>query len=342
MRTILVTGGAGFIGSTFVRRVFRDRPDARLLVLDALTYAGNLSNFDVEMRDHPRFEFHYGDVNNLTLVDRLVAQSDQVVHFAAESHVGRSIADDRVFFQTDVMGTQAVANAVVSHARRVERFVHISTSEVYGSAVREPMDEDHPLLPSSPYAAAKAGADRLVDSYLRTYDLPAVILRPFNNYGPRQHLEKVVPRFVTSALLGEPLTLHGGGTAARDWLHVEDCVEGVLATLEAPLPAVRGRTLNLGTGVATSVATIADLVLEAAGKPGLERKAVGERPGQVLLHVADARRAREALGWAPKTTLRDGIARTYRWYAENRAWWEPLRWMRHVRVRTPEGRVELH
>src|SRR5436190_15861379 len=125
MRTILVTGGAGFIGSTFVRRVFRDRPDARLLVLDALTYAGNLSNFDVEMRDHPRFEFHYGDVNNLTLVDRLVSQSDQVVHFAAESHVGRSIADDRVFFTTDVMGTQAVANAVVANAARVERFVHI-------------------------------------------------------------------------------------------------------------------------------------------------------------------------------------------------------------------------
>jgi dTDP-glucose 4,6-dehydratase len=342
MRTMLVTGGAGFIGSAFVSRVFRERPDVRILVLDALTYAGNLSNFDVEMRDHPRFEFWYGDVNNLTLVDRLVAQADQVVHFAAESHVGRSIADDRVFFLTDVMGTQAVANAVVAHMGTVERFVHISTSEVYGSAVREPMDEEHPLLPSSPYAAAKAGADRLVDSYVRTYDLPAVILRPFNNYGPRQHLEKCVPRFVTSVLLGEPLTLHGGGAAARDWVYVEDCVEGVLAALDAPLGNVRGRVLNLGTGVATSVAEIARLVLEVAGKPAARTEVVADRPGQVQLHRADARAAEAALGWRARTPLRDGIARTYRWFAEHRDWWEPLRWMRHVRVRTPAGKVELH
>src|SRR5438552_3696571 len=307
---MLVTGGAGFIGSAFVHRVFRDRPDVRILVLDALTYAGNLSNFDVAMRDHPRFEFWYGDVNNLTLVDRLVAQSDQVVHFAAESHVGRSIADDRVFFQTDVMGTQAVANAVLSHAGSVERLVHISTSEVYGSAVREPMDEDHPLLPSSPYAAAKAGADRLVDSYVRTYDLPAVILRPFNNSGPRQHLEKVVPRFLTSALLDEPLTLHGGGSAARDWLYVDDCVDGILAALDAPLPRVRGQVLNLGTGIATSVAEIAQHVLAIAKKPGLERVPVAERPGQVLLHVASAEAAAKALGRRAKTPLRDGLERT--------------------------------
>ena len=342
MKTILVTGGAGFIGSNFVARVFRDRPDVRILVLDALTYAGNLSNFDVAMRDHARFEFWYGDINNLTLVDRLVAQSDQVVHFAAESHVGRSIADDRIFFLTDVMGTQAVANAVLSHADRVERFVHISTSEVYGSAVREPMDEDHPLLPSSPYAAAKAGADRLVDSYVRTYDLPAVILRPFNNYGPKQHLEKVVPRFITAALLDEPLTLHGGGAAARDWLFVEDCVEGVLAALDAPLARVRGKVLNLGTGIATSVREIADHVLAIAGKPGLPRVEVGDRPGQVQLHIASAAAAAEALGWRSKTRLRAGLERTYAWYRDHPEWWEPLRWMRHVRVRLPDGKVELH
>jgi dTDP-glucose 4,6-dehydratase len=342
MRTILVTGGAGFIGSNFVARVFRDRPDWRILVLDALTYAGNLSNFTPTMRDHPRFEFWYGDVNNLTLVDKLVAQSDLVVHFAAESHVARSIADDRIFFQTDVMGTQSVANAVVNHQRKVERFVHISTSEVYGSAVRQPMDEEHPLLPSSPYAAAKAGADRLVDSYVRTYDLPAVIVRPFNNYGPQQHLEKCVPRFVTSAILGEALELHGGGAAARDWLFVDDCVEGILACLEAPLDRVRGQVINLGTGVATSVLDIADEVLRAAGRPAVPTVSVGERPGQVHLHIADASRAQALLGWRAKTSLRDGIAATYRWYAEHRDWWEALRWMRHVRVRLPDGREELH
>ncbi|MCC7137724.1 MAG: GDP-mannose 4,6-dehydratase [Planctomycetes bacterium] len=341
MRTILVTGGAGFIGSTFVARVFRDRPDWRILVLDALTYAGNLGNFEPGMRDHPRFSFWYGDVNNLTLVDKLVAQSDLVVHFAAESHVARSIADDRIFFQTDVMGTQAVANAVVNHQDRVERFVHISTSEVYGSAVREPMDEDHPLLPSSPYAAAKAGADRLVDSYVRTYDIPAVTVRPFNNYGPRQHLEKCVPRFVTSAILGEPLELHGGGGASRDWLYVEDCVDGILACLEAPVDRVRGQVVNLGTGVATSVADIADTVLSIAGRE-TPRVSVGERPGQVHRHIGDARRAHALLGWAPRTGLREGLERTYRWYEQNRAWWEPLRWMRRVRVRLPDGREELH
>jgi dTDP-glucose 4,6-dehydratase len=342
MKTLLVTGGAGFIGSNFVGRVFRERPDVKILVLDALTYAGNLGNFDVEMRDHPRFEFWYGDLNNLTLVDRLVAQSDQVVHFAAESHVGRSIADDRVFFTTDVMGTQSVANAVVAHAKRVERFVHISTSEVYGSAVREPMDEEHPLLPSSPYAAAKAGADRLVDSYVRTYDVPAVIVRPFNNYGPRQHLEKVIPRFCASALLDEPLTLHGGGTASRDWLFVEDCVDGVLAALDAPLARVRGQVINLGTGIASSVAEIADLILEIAGKPLLDKVAVGERPGQVHRHIASTEAAHAVLGWEATTRLRDGLERTYAWYSDHRDWWEPLRWMRHVRVRMPDGKVELH
>jgi dTDP-glucose 4,6-dehydratase len=342
MRTILVTGGAGFIGSNFVERVFRDRPDTKIVVLDALTYAGNLDNFTPEMRDHPRFEFVYGNINNLTLVDRLVAEAHQVVHFAAESHVSRSIADERVFFETDVLGTQAVANACVVHARTLERFVHISTSEVYGSAVREPMDEDHPLLPSSPYAAAKAGADRLVDSYVRTYDLPAVILRPFNNYGPRQHLEKCVPRFVTSALLGEPLELHGGGTAARDWVFVEDCVAGVLAALDAPLDRVRGAVINLATARATSVATIADRVLALAGRPGLERRTVGDRPGQVELHVGDARRAKELLGWSAKVGLEDGLARTYAWYRDHRAWWDGLRWMRHVKVKLPDGRVENH
>jgi dTDP-glucose 4,6-dehydratase len=342
MRTILVTGGAGFIGSHFVSRVFRERPDWRILVLDALTYAGNLSNFDVAMRDHPRFEFWYGDINNLTLVDRLVAQSDLVVHFAAESHVARSIADDRIFFQTDVMGTQAIANAVLSHQPRVERFIHISTSEVYGSAVREPMDEEHPLLPSSPYAAAKAGADRLVESYVRTYDLPAVILRPFNNYGPRQHLEKCVPRFATSAILGEPLELHGGGAAARDWLYVEDCVDGILAALDAPLARVRGQVVNLGTGVATSVADIAERILRIASQPALPRVAVGDRPGQVQLHIADTRHAKDVLGWTAKTAFADGLRLTYAWYDAHRDWWQALRWMRRVQVRMPDGRVELH
>lgn len=338
---IFVTGGAGFIGSNFILD-WLAAGGGPVLNLDRLTYAGNLENLASVERD-PRYRFERLDIcDGAAVLARMRELKPRaIVHFAAESHVARSIADDRIFFQTDVMGTQAVANAVVNHQDRVERFVHISTSEVYGSAVREPMDEDHPLLPSSPYAAAKAGADRLVDSYVRTYDIPAVTVRPFNNYGPRQHLEKCVPRFVTSAILGEPLELHGGGGASRDWLYVEDCVDGILACLEAPVDRVRGQVVNLGTGVATSVADIADTVLSIAGRE-TPRVSVGERPGQVHRHIGDARRAHALLGWAPRTGLREGLERTYRWYEQNRAWWEPLRWMRRVRVRLPDGREELH
>jgi dTDP-glucose 4,6-dehydratase len=169
-----------------------------------------------------------------------------------------------------------------------------------------------------------------------------VILRPFNNYGPKQHLEKCVPRFITAALLGEPLTLHGGGEASRDWLHVDDCVDGVLAALDTPIAKVRGRVVNLGTGVATPVSEIARHVVEISGRADLARETVGERPGQVHRHIAAARLAKTLLGWSPKTSLRDGLASTFSWYRDHRDWWEPLRWMRHVRVRLPDGKVELH
>src|SRR5947209_3547530 len=197
-RRILITGGAGFIGSNFVRYILNTYPDYTVTVLDALTYAGNLDNFDDRTKEDPRFIFWQGNVQNGEMVSELVAQCDAVVHFAAETHVARSIYDNTTFFQTDVLGTQVIANAVLKH--KIERFIHISTSEVYGSAEYDPMDELHPLLPTTPYAGAKCGADRLVYSYYVTYGIPAVILRPFNNYGPHQHLEKVVPRFITSAL----------------------------------------------------------------------------------------------------------------------------------------------
>ena len=221
MSTILATGGAGFIGSNFVRYLYENYPDYRILVLDLLTYAGSVENLPVGFNQvsNGRLQFWYGDVRNAALVDTLVAESDVVVHFAAETHVTRSIYDNYHFFETDVLGTQVVANAVLKHAKRVNRFIHISTSEVYGTAVAEKMSEDHPLLPMSPYASAKAGADRLVYSYWATYQLPAIIVRPFNQYGPHQHLEKVIPRFITSCLLDEPLRVHGDGSAARDFTH---------------------------------------------------------------------------------------------------------------------------
>ncbi len=227
MKTILVTGGAGFIGSNFVRYLYRNYPQYRLLVVDALTYAGSIQNSPTGALGSDRYEFWYGDVRNGELMDTLVGQSDIVIHMAAESHVTRSIYDNRLFFDTDVMGTQVVANAVTKHRQRVERFIHISTSEVYGTALAPQMDEEHALQPMSPYASAKCGADRLVYSYWATYKIPAVIVRPFNNYGPYQHLEKAVPRFITSCLLREPITVHGDGSAARDWMFVEDHCEAL-------------------------------------------------------------------------------------------------------------------
>src|SRR5215471_16640486 len=208
-KTILVTGGAGFIGSNFARRLYTKYPDYRLLVVDALTYAGSVANLPEGAQESGRYEFWYGDVRNGELMDTLVSRADIVVHMAAESHVTRSIYDNRLFFETDVLGTQTVANAVTKFRDRVERFIHVSTSEVYGSALAEEMDEEHPLNPQSPYASAKCGADRLVYSYWATYHIPATIVRPFNNFGPYQHLEKVVPRFITSVLLNEELTVHG-------------------------------------------------------------------------------------------------------------------------------------
>lgn len=245
-KRILITGGAGFVGTNFVTHLLQKYPDYHVMVLDALTYAGNLDNFPPGIKNDARFSFYRGDVRDLALVLELMQKVDAVVHLAAETHVARSIYDDRKFFETDVLGTQSVASAVLKNREHIQRFVHISTSEVYGTAVFTPMDEDHPLHPVTPYAAAKAGADRLVYSYWRTYHLPVVILRPFNQYGPYQHLEKVIPRFITSALLNEPLTVHGTGMARRDWLYVEDTCERIDRALHAQNPHVEGEVFNLG------------------------------------------------------------------------------------------------
>lgn len=338
-RTILVTGGAGFLGGRFTIDHLARFPDDRVLVLDALTYAASLEAFPEAVRRSPRFEFVYGNVRSPLLVESLVARADVVVHFAAETHVPRSISDNLIFFETDVLGTQTLASAVVRHRQRVERFVHVSTSEVYGTAEIDPMAETHPLSPHTPYAAAKCGADRLIYAFACTYELPAVIVRPFNNYGPSQHLEKLVPRLVTSALLGEPLTIHGDGRAARDWIHVEDTARGIEAVLAAPIERVRGEVFNLGTGVATDVLGIAHQVLTLTGRDEELLAPTPERPGQVALHRADPRKARDVLGFVAERKLSDGLAETVDWYRANRAWWERLRWMRSVPVTDADGTV---
>jgi dTDP-glucose 4,6-dehydratase len=261
---VLVTGGAGFISSNVVRHLLNATP-YEIVSLDALTYAGNIDNLEGVL-DHERLSFVHGDIRDAELVRSVVADVDVIVNAAAESHVEKSITEGgSEFVTTNVEGTQILLDAM--RASPVERFILISSSEVYGTAEREPMDENHPLNPRSPYAATKAGADRLAYSYAVTYGLPIVILRPFNNYGPRQHPEKVLPRFITSALDDQLLTIHGDGHATRDWLHVDDHAEAIEATIAADLDLVAGEVINVATGVDIAVERIADLVLEALDKP---------------------------------------------------------------------------
>lgn len=342
MKTILITGGAGFIGSNFVKYIFRIYPGYKIIVLDALTYAGNSENIPDEIKNDSRFAFWYGNVGNAELVNELVSQSDIVVHFAAESHVARSIFDNKIFFETDVMGTQTIANAILKFSSSVERFIHISTSEVYGTALTEPMTEEHPLNPMSPYAGAKAGADRLIYSYWATYSIPAIIVRPFNNYGPYQHLEKVVPRFITSAILGEPLTIHGDGKSRRDWIFVEDVCEAIDKVMHCDLGKVKGEVINIGSGRDIDILTIAHMVLEKMGKPRSLITHIGDRPGQVKRHISSTDKAKKLLSWQAATKFEDGLDRTIDWYRNNRKWWDKLLWMRQVPIVTKDGNIEYH
>jgi dTDP-glucose 4,6-dehydratase len=345
VKTFFITGGAGFIGSNFVHHLYDKYPDCRILVLDLLTYAGNLDNLPASIRQNPnngRLQFWYGDVRNASLVDALVAQSDVVVHFAAETHVTRSIYDNYHFFETDVLGTQVVANSVLKHVKRVERFIHISTSEVYGTARAPKMDEDAPLMPMSPYASAKAGADRLVYSYFATYDLPAVIVRPFNQFGPRQHLEKVIPRFITSCILDEPLRVHGDGSAARDFTYIADTCRALDCLVHCDLESVRGEVINLGSGSSISLADMAPLVVQKMNRPDAVITYVGDRPGQVFRHTADASKAARLLGWRPLISFEEGLDLTIGWYLANRSWWEKQLWMREIPIIAKSGKRELH
>lgn len=339
MKTILVTGGAGFIGSNFIRHIFNKYPEYKIIVLDALTYAGNIENIPFEIRESNRFEFWYGDLNNLDLTNDLVEKSNIVIHFAAETHVARSLYLNRVFFMTDVLGTQSIANAVLKYSDKIERFIHISTSEVYGTALSEAMGEEHPLNPTTPYAAAKAGADRLVYSYIKSYDIPGVIIRPFNNYGPYQHLEKVLPRFITSAILNEPLTIHGDGSAARDWVFVEDTAEAIDRAMHVSIDKVRGEVFNVGTGISISVLEIARKILEIFNLDDKHQIFMDERFGQVQNHISSTDKAEKILGFKTKVIFDEGLKRTVDWYKKNRQFWEKQMTMRKVPVKNKAGEI---
>ena len=321
MKRVLVTGGAGFISSGFVRHLLAATP-YEVVSLDALTYAGNLENL-ADVMAHERLSFVHGDIRDKDLVRQLVAEVDVIVNAAAESHVEKSIEEGASeFVTTNVEGTQILLDAI--RETPVERFILISSSEVYGTAEYAPMDEEHPLNPRSPYAATKAGADRLVYSYFTTYDLPVVIVRPFNNYGPRQHPEKVIPRFITQALTDQPLTIHGDGHASRDWLHVDDDAEAIEAIIVADIDAIAGEVINVATGVDLSVSQLADAVLDAVGKPDSLRSYVDERLGQVDRHIGSTDKAERLVGWRARTSFEEGLARTVEWYRENDGWWRGI------------------
>lgn len=341
-KTVLITGGAGFIGGNFVRYLRRRYPHYKIIVVDALTYAGDVENLPDSGFNSENFEFWYGNVRNAELMETLIAKSDIVVHFAAETHVTRSIYDNAIFFETDVIGTQVISNAVCKHRGHIERFVHISSSEVYGTAISEMMDENHPLCPMSPYAGAKAGADRLVYSYWATYKIPAVIVRPFNNYGPNQHLEKAIPRFITSCILNEPLTVHGDGSALRDWIYVEDHCRALDLILHADIRKIQGHVINLGSGVSVDIKTIAEIIRRKMKGSRSKILTIGDRPGQVFRHTSSTRKAQELIGWKAEFDFETGLDRTIRWYRENRKWWEKQLWMRHIPIITASGKRELH
>lgn len=344
-KTLLVTGGAGFIGSNFIHFVLRTHPEYDIIVLDTLTYAGSLDNLPELFKRPDRTTgsaFRYGDICNADLVNAVVAQCDKIVHFAAESHVSRSILDNWRCVQTNIIGSQTLINALLRSNGRVERMVHISSSEVYGEALTPRMDETHPLNPKSPYAAAKCGADRMIYAYCATYDLPVVTLRPFNNYGPRQHLEKVVPRFITHVLMDQTLPLHGQGEAMRDFIHVEDLCRAVDLALHAPLEQVRGEVFNVASGTPRSVKSIAGDIVRLMDADPKRIIHLPDRPGQVARQCGDFAKISRTLGWSPATSWERGLRDEIDWYAQN-----PAAWRQQVLFSTqpmvqPDGHIAFH
>jgi dTDP-glucose 4,6-dehydratase len=319
---LLVTGGAGFIGSHYVRTAlaggYDDLHDADIVVLDKLTYAGNRANLD-GADDSGRFRFVEGDILDADLVDGLVAETDEVVHFAAESHVDRSISGATEFVMTNVVGTHTLLAAALRHGRR---FVHVSTDEVYGSIDDGSWPEEHPLEPNSPYSASKAGSDLLARAYFRTYGLPVVITRCSNNYGPYQLPEKVIPLFVTNLLDGTQVPLYGDGLNRRDWLHVDDHCRGI------ELVRTRGRDgeiYNIGGGTELSNRELTKLLLAECGAGWDMVKPVADRLGHDRRYSVDITKISTELGYSPAVPFETGLKETVQWYRDNRAWWEPLR-----------------
>ncbi|MFG3549358.1 dTDP-glucose 4,6-dehydratase [Streptomyces sp. NPDC047725] len=312
---ILVTGGAGFIGSAFVRGLL-ERDAARVTVLDALTYSGNPANLE-PVAGRPGLTFVHGDIRDAGTVDEVMPGHDAVVHFAAESHVDRSIDDASPFVTTNVLGTQVLLDAARRHA--VGRFVHVSTDEVYGSIEKGSWTEEQPVAPSSAYSATKAASDLLALAYHRTHGMDVVVTRCSNNYGPYQFPEKLIPLFVTRLLDGGRVPLYGDGGNVREWLHVEDHCRGVELVLRKGRP---GGIYHIGGGAELSNRELVERLLAACGADWSSVDFVADRKGHDRRYALCADRIREELGFAPRIGFEEGLARTVAWYTENRAWWE--------------------
>jgi dTDP-glucose 4,6-dehydratase len=316
---ILVTGGAGFIGSNFVRHVVRAHPDWEIVVLDKLTYAGRRENL-VGLEERPGFRFVQGDIADPSAVADVLPGCDYVVNFAAETHVDRSLYDAGSFIMTDVYGTFVLLEAA-RRAPGLRLFVQISTDEVYGSVESGSSSESDPLMPRNPYSASKAGADRLAYSYWATYDVPVIVTRASNNYGPYQFPEKIIPLFVTHALDGIPLPLYGDGLNVRDWLHVDDHCRAVDLLIEKGAP---GETYNVGGGNEVPNIELTRRILGLLGKPESLIRRVADRPGHDRRYSLGCERLRR-LGWSPQVPFDEGLRATVEWYRANEAWWRPLK-----------------
>lgn len=316
---IIVTGGAGFIGSNFVHYIYRERPDWHITVLDALTYAGNQKN--LEGLDPSRVELVVGNICDAELVDKLVAEADAVVHYAAESHNDNSLQNPYPFVETNILGTYTLIEAARKHNKR---FHHISTDEVYGDLeLDDPakFTPNTPYNPSSPYSSTKAGSDLLVRAWVRSFGLQATLSNCSNNYGPYQHVEKFIPRQITEVLEGRKPRLYGTGVQVRDWIHAEDHSSGVLAILEK---GTIGETYLIGADGEENNKHVVELILKQMGKDQNDYEHVNDRPGHDMRYAIDSSKLREELGWTPRfTNFEEGLQDTINWYQQHEDWWKP-------------------
>lgn len=318
MKKILITGGAGFIGSHFVRRFLTTHPDWEVINFDKLTYAGNSANLK-DVQESPRYRFVKGDVCDLNALMRTSEGADGLIHFAAETHVDRSIDGDDDFLRTNIMGTRSVLETV--RKNKIKRYIHVSTDEVYGSLDTGEADETYPLEPNSPYAASKAAGDLLIRAYRNTFGLQAMIVRPSNNYGPYQFPEKVIPLFITNLLEEKKVPLYGRGANRRDWLYVEDNCEAIEAVFDR---GQDGEVYNIGGGHEMSNEELTLKILNYFGLGREMIEPVKDRPGHDFRYGLNASKIRK-LGVTPRHSFEEGLKKTIAWYQNHADWWQPLR-----------------